>query len=394
MFTGLIEAVGEVLTFEQVPGGARLVLATALGAEFRVGESVAVNGVCLTVVDHNDHAAAFDLGPGDRAGDGAGHAGAGRGGEPRARGARRRATRRALRARSRRRHRHGRRRAARSRLHLGDGRATRWSWRRCFVLKGSVAVDGISLTVARLTDDQFDVQIVPHTETHTTMRHWRPGTIVNLECDVIGKYVARATVAGLDAAAGATAMKKPARSPRRRARRPTGCTWRPDGARRRRLRRSTTAIAAIRDGKMVVVVDDEDRENEGDLTIAAERVTPGRHQLHGHARPRPGVSGADAGAARRSSRFRWRCPVNSSLRETAMCVSIDARGKTSTGISAADRAATMLTAIAPETQPAGSAAARPRVSAAGARRAACSCGRATPRRPWIWRAWPGSIRPA
>ena len=63
MFTGLIEAVGEVLTFEQVPGGARLVLATTVGSDLRVGESVAVNGVCLTVVDHNDHAAAFDLGP-------------------------------------------------------------------------------------------------------------------------------------------------------------------------------------------------------------------------------------------------------------------------------------------------------------------------------------------
>ena len=63
MFTGLIEAVGEVLTFEQVPGGARLVLATSLGAELSIGESVAINGVCLTVVDHNDHAAAFDLGP-------------------------------------------------------------------------------------------------------------------------------------------------------------------------------------------------------------------------------------------------------------------------------------------------------------------------------------------
>ena len=63
MFTGLIEAVGEVLTFEQVPGGARLVLATTLGAELREGESVDVNGVCLTVIEHNDHAAAFDLGP-------------------------------------------------------------------------------------------------------------------------------------------------------------------------------------------------------------------------------------------------------------------------------------------------------------------------------------------
>ena len=63
MFTGLIEAVGEVLTFEQVPGGARLVVATSLGSSLQVGESLAVNGVCLTVVEHNDHAAAFDLGP-------------------------------------------------------------------------------------------------------------------------------------------------------------------------------------------------------------------------------------------------------------------------------------------------------------------------------------------
>ena len=77
MFTGLIEAVGEVLTFEQLPGGARLVLATPLAADLRAGESVAVNGVCLTVVDHNVHAAAFDLGPETLAGHGAGHAGAG-----------------------------------------------------------------------------------------------------------------------------------------------------------------------------------------------------------------------------------------------------------------------------------------------------------------------------
>ena len=41
------------------------------------------------------------------------------------------------------------------------------------------------------------------------------------------------------------------------------------------------AIEAIRDGKMIIVVDDEDRENEGDLTVAAEKITPGDHQLHG-----------------------------------------------------------------------------------------------------------------
>ena len=191
MFTGLVEAVGEVLTFEQVHGGARLVVATSLGAEVRIGESIAVNGVCLTVVEHNDHAAAFDLGPETSRVTALGTLAPGAAVN----------LERAVRA------------DARLGGHFvlghvdGIGAITDvrpeadFTWVTVsyspelapgFVLKGSVAVDGISLTVARLTDDQFDVQIVPHTEAHTTMRHWRPGTIVNLECDVIGKYVARA----------------------------------------------------------------------------------------------------------------------------------------------------------------------------------------------------------
>ena len=110
------------------------------------------------------------------------------------------------------------------------------------------------------------------------------------------------------------------------------------------------AIEAIRDGRMVVVVDDEDRENEGDLTIAAERVTPdvvnfmathGRGLICLALTPeRLDALDVPLGVS-----------VNSSVRETAMCVPIDARGKTSTGISAADRAATVLTAIAPDTKP-------------------------------------------
>ena len=135
-----------------------------------------------------------------------------------------------------------------------------------------MAVDGISLTVARLTDDQFDVQIVPHTETHTTMRDWRPGTAVNLECDVIGKYVARA-LALAGRGRWCNSHEETARSARRPRRRQSPAP----GVRRRTappFAPIDEAIAAIRDGKMVVVVDDEDRENEGDLTIAAERVTP------------------------------------------------------------------------------------------------------------------------
>ena len=110
------------------------------------------------------------------------------------------------------------------------------------------------------------------------------------------------------------------------------------------------AIAAIRDGQMVVVVDDEDRENEGDLTIAAEAVTPaivnfmithGRGQLCLALTPER----LDALEVPLEPSY------NGSPHETAFCVAIDARGKTTTGISAADRAATIQTAIDPATRP-------------------------------------------
>ena len=110
------------------------------------------------------------------------------------------------------------------------------------------------------------------------------------------------------------------------------------------------AIAAIRDGQMVVVVDDEDRENEGDLTIAADAVTPavvnfmithGRGQLCLALTPER----LDVLEIPLEHSF------NASPRETAFCVAIDARGKTTTGISAADRAATIRTAVDPATRP-------------------------------------------
>jgi riboflavin synthase len=58
--------------------------------------------------------------------------------------------------------------------------------------RGSIAVDGISLTIARLDTASFDVQIVPFTWAHTNLRTSRPGDVVNLECDMVGKYVVRA----------------------------------------------------------------------------------------------------------------------------------------------------------------------------------------------------------
>jgi riboflavin synthase len=72
--------------------------------------------------------------------------------------------------------------------------------------KGSVAVDGISLTVASLGRDRFDVQIVPYTLEHTNLLGVRPRDPVNLECDMVGKYVVRAAeVAGLGNEKSATA---------------------------------------------------------------------------------------------------------------------------------------------------------------------------------------------
>jgi riboflavin synthase len=194
MFTGLIEAVGDVVAVEQRPGAVRLYISADLAESLQVGESLAVNGVCLTGVEAGGPAMAFDVGPetmrvtalgdlepGDRVN-----------------------LERAMRADSR--------FGGHFVLGHADGIGTvvdvrpdgDFWWVKIrfaehlaslFVPKGSVAVDGISLTVASLADDAFEVQIIPHTWTHTNLRGARAGTRVNLECDVIGKYVARAVSA-------------------------------------------------------------------------------------------------------------------------------------------------------------------------------------------------------
>jgi len=110
------------------------------------------------------------------------------------------------------------------------------------------------------------------------------------------------------------------------------------------------AIAAMRAGKMVIVADDEDRENEGDLTIAAEKITPEAiNFMAKHAR------GLICLAMTPERLDKLEIPLmvsqNSSRFETAFCVSIEARERTTTGISAADRAATVLAAIDPGTRP-------------------------------------------
>ena len=66
---------------------------------------------------------------------------------------------------------------------------------------GSIALDGISLTVARLADETLTVAIIPHTWDHTTVHTWTPGRRINLEFDLIGKYVVRALERGIGQAA-------------------------------------------------------------------------------------------------------------------------------------------------------------------------------------------------
>ena len=110
------------------------------------------------------------------------------------------------------------------------------------------------------------------------------------------------------------------------------------------------AVAAIRAGKMIIVVDDEDRENEGDLTIAAEKITPEAiNFMAAHGR---GLICLSMTPERLDElEIPLMVSQNTSRLETAFCVSIEAKGRTTTGISAADRAATVLAAIDPATKP-------------------------------------------
>ena len=110
------------------------------------------------------------------------------------------------------------------------------------------------------------------------------------------------------------------------------------------------AVAAFRDGRMVIVVDDEDRENEGDLTVAAEKVTPEIINFmakYGRGQICLSMTGA------RLDEMELPLAVNDNTTPfgTAFCVPIDAKQHVSTGISAADRAATVLAAIDPRTRP-------------------------------------------
>ncbi len=116
------------------------------------------------------------------------------------------------------------------------------------------------------------------------------------------------------------------------------------------LDRVEDAIEDIEQGKMVIVIDEEDRENEGDLTIAAEKITPEAiNFMATHGR------GLICMPMTEDRLDQLRVPLmvheNRSVHGTAFCVGIEARRNVSTGISAADRAMTVLTAIDPATRP-------------------------------------------
>ena len=196
MFTGLVEEVGTVRGREDVDGAARLHLAaTTVTEDLAVGDSVAVAGVCLTVTDHDAGGFTADVMPESRARTTLGTLTAG---AP-----------------------VNLERAVRADARLGghivqghvDGVGTvvsrtpgpRWDeveislpapLARYVAEKGSVAVEGVSLTVTHVSDASFGIALIPTTLAATTLGTLAVGAAVNLEVDVVAKYVERLTGAG------------------------------------------------------------------------------------------------------------------------------------------------------------------------------------------------------
>ena len=191
MFTGLIESIGEVAEVRPVESGFRIRIRTPVAADLREGESVAVNGVCLTALNPRSDEWQAEIGPETARVTSLGGLKAGSLVN----------IERAMRADGR----------FGGHLVLGhvDGTGTvhtirpdaDFTWLTVgfpealapyLIHRGSIAVDGISLTVAGLTRSSFDVQIVPFTWAHTNLKTLHVGDRVNLECDMVGKYVLRA----------------------------------------------------------------------------------------------------------------------------------------------------------------------------------------------------------
>ncbi|MFD9737558.1 riboflavin synthase [Umezawaea sp. NPDC059074] len=194
MFTGIVEELGQIVEVADLPDAARLTVSGPLvTSDAKHGDSIAVNGVCLTVVDVVDGAFTADV--------------------------MRESLLRSSLAKVASGDRVNLERAAAVGQRLGghivqghvDGTGTvlarehteHWdivhiglppSLARYVVEKGSITVDGISLTVVTVTDDEFTVSLIPTTLELTTLGRRQPGDLVNLEVDVLAKYVERLTL--------------------------------------------------------------------------------------------------------------------------------------------------------------------------------------------------------
>src|SRR6516165_2719134 len=188
MFTGLVEALGTVQALAFDGTGCRLTLAVPHWAgDLALGESIAINGACLTVVEHDAQTCQFQIGPETLQRTNLG----------------------SLRVQDRVNLERSLRLSDRLGGHLvqghvdGVGRVAErlpegeWVkvWCTCppelaaqMVSKGSVAVDGVSLTLVDMAEDRFSVALIPHTLANTTLGFKHHGATVNLETDLLGKY--------------------------------------------------------------------------------------------------------------------------------------------------------------------------------------------------------------
>ncbi|MEI6376352.1 MAG: riboflavin synthase [bacterium] len=190
MFTGLVEAIGGVRALKERGDGSRLILETSIARELSLGESLAVNGCCLTVTSTGDGIASFDLLGETLALTNISILNAGS----------RVNLERALRA------------DGRFGGHFVQGHvdttaevlsaetkgadlnliiALPKAGARYFIEKGSIAVNGVSLTVASLAEDRFGLWIIPHTLQQTNLGDLKSGDRVNLEYDMLAKYAER-----------------------------------------------------------------------------------------------------------------------------------------------------------------------------------------------------------
>ena len=327
MFSGIVEEIGTILDRAGVGGGVRLTIGCArVLDDLAPGASVAVDGVCQTVVSRRADRFVVEAGGATlrkttlgalRAGDrvnleralavGSRLAGHFVQGHVNATG------------------------SVRAWAPFGaapEGDSGAWRFeidvpprlRRYVALEGSLAVNGVSLTVAELAGNRVTFSIIPYTARHTALRDRKPGAAVNLEVDMIAKYLeSLQTHAPPEAAPAASPPAVEAASA-------------PGGV--------AEAAAALAAGRMIIVTDHAARENEGDLVIAAQHATPAAVNFM-VSRGRGLV--CVPLTARRAAELDLppMTAENSALHGTAFTVSVDYRGGTSTGTSAADRAATI-----------------------------------------------------